>query len=86
MIPAVNVLLLGSALYRARLVPRVLPLLGLIGAPLLVASAMATMFGVFGQVSALAGLAALPIAVWEIGLGLWLTIRGLRRPGLRRAD
>src|SRR5260221_7071231 len=31
--PAVNALLLGSLLYRARLVPRVLPLLGLIGAP-----------------------------------------------------
>src|SRR5437868_6700305 len=32
-IPAVNALLLGSLLYRSRLVPRVLPLLGLIGAP-----------------------------------------------------
>ena len=41
-LPAVNALLLGSLLYRSRLVPRVIPLLGLIGAPLLVASVVAT--------------------------------------------
>ena len=46
LMPAVNALLLGSLLYRSRLVPRVLPVLGLIGAPLLLASAMATLFGV----------------------------------------
>ena len=34
LMPAVNDLLLGSLLYQSRLVPRVLPLLGLIGAPL----------------------------------------------------
>src|SRR5216684_9022637 len=37
-IPAVNALLLGYLLYQSRLVPRALPLLGLIGAPLLVAA------------------------------------------------
>ena len=41
-LPAVNALLLGSLLYRSRLVPRIIPLVGLIGAPLLVASAAAT--------------------------------------------
>ncbi len=30
-LPAVNALLLGSLLYRSRLVPRILPVLGLIG-------------------------------------------------------
>ena len=38
LIPAANALLLGSLLYRSRLVPRILPLLGFVGAPLLVAS------------------------------------------------
>ena len=33
LMPAVNDLLLGSLLYQSRLVPRVLPILGLIGAP-----------------------------------------------------
>src|SRR5947209_2676517 len=37
-IPAVNALLLGYLLYQSRLVPRALPLLGLIGAPLLLAA------------------------------------------------
>ena len=37
LIPAVNALLLGYLLYQSRLVPRVLPVLGFIGAPLLVA-------------------------------------------------
>jgi hypothetical protein len=36
--PALNALLLGSLLYRSRLVPRILPVVGLIGAPLLLAS------------------------------------------------
>ena len=33
LIPAVNALLLGSLLYQSRLVPRILPVLGFIGAP-----------------------------------------------------
>src|SRR5437899_7859665 len=47
--PAVNALLLGSLLYQSRLVPRVLPLLGFIGAALLVASDTAVLFGLIGQ-------------------------------------
>ena len=43
LMPAVNALLLGSLLYRSRLVPRILPSLGLIGAPLLLASDVATL-------------------------------------------
>ena len=38
LMPAINALLLGSLLYRSRLVPRILPVLGLIGAPLLIAA------------------------------------------------
>ena len=37
LMPAINALLLGTLLYRSRLVPRFLPVLGLIGAPLLLA-------------------------------------------------
>lgn len=84
LLPAVNAVLLGAALYRARLVPRVLPMLGFIGAPLLAASALATLFGALDQVSPLAGIAALPIALWELGLGLWLVVRGFRADGVER--
>ncbi|MHC5560673.1 DUF4386 domain-containing protein [Kocuria sp. U4B] len=75
-IPAVNALLLGPLLYRARLVPRILPIIGFIGAALLVASAVATTLDLWGQVSALAVLAALPIALWEFSLGVWLVVKG----------
>jgi hypothetical protein len=78
LIPAANALLLGSLLYRSRLVPRSLPLLGFIGAPLLVASTTATMFGVIDRISPLSGIAALPIALWEFSLGLWLLVKGFK--------
>ena len=74
--PAINALLLGTLLYRSRLVPRALPILGLIGAPLLLTADIATLFGAIGQYSKVAALAALPIAVWELSLGLWLTFKG----------
>jgi hypothetical protein len=75
---ALNALLLGPLLYRSRLVPRILPVLGLIGAPLLIASAVATTFDLWGQVSALAALTALPIALWEFSLGIWLVVMGFK--------
>ncbi len=77
-IPAVNALLLGSLLYRSRLVPRVLPLLGFIGAPLLVVSATATLFDLWGQVSTLSALLTIPIAVWEFSLGVYLVVKGFK--------
>ena len=77
-IPAVNGLLLGTLLYRARLVPRVLPLLGFAGAVLLLTAWGATLFGVIGRVSPAAGLLALPVAAWEFSLGLYLVIKGFK--------
>jgi len=59
-------------------VPRVLPLLGLIGAPLLVAGDLAVLFGLIGQHAPLAGLFALPIALWEFSLGVWLVVKGFK--------
>jgi hypothetical protein len=78
LIPGVNALLLGSLMYRSRLVPRWLPTLGLIGAPIIFASVIAKYFGVYDELSAWSGLAALPIAVWEFSLGVYLTVKGFR--------
>jgi hypothetical protein len=79
LMPAFNALLLGTIMYRSRLVPRILPVLGLIGAPLLLASTIATMFGFVVQYSAVAGITTIPIFAWELGLGLWLTFKGFSR-------
>jgi hypothetical protein len=76
LMPVMNALLLGSLLYQSRLVPRVLPLLGLIGAPLLLAGTLASMFGVLDRMSGLAALITIPIALWEFSLGVWLTVKG----------
>ncbi|GGH50940.1 DUF4386 domain-containing protein [Microbacterium album] len=84
LIPVANALLLGTALYRSGLVPRALPLLGIFGAPLLLASTTGSLFGMVDQVSGIAAVAALPIALWEIGLGVWLVVRGFRREAVAR--
>ena len=77
-IPAVNALLLGSLLYQSRLVPRVLPLIGFIGAALLVAADIAVLFGAIGMHAPSTALAALPIALWEFSLGVWLVVKGFK--------
>lgn len=48
-LPAVNDLLLGILLYQSRLVPRILSLIGIIGAPLLICGAIAILFGFIEQ-------------------------------------
>ena len=78
LLPVVNALLLGSLLYRSRLVPRIIPLVGLIGAPLLLTSDVGVLFGLWPQVSALTAIAALPIALWEFSLGVWLVVKGFK--------
>ena len=76
--PAFNALCLGYVMYRSGLVPRILPTLGLIGAPLLVASDVAVLFGLYDHTAPIALLAALPVAVWEFSLGVYLTVKGFK--------
>ncbi len=76
LMPAVNALVLGSLLYRSGLVPRVMPVLGLTGAPLLISSVFGTMFGLNEPVLVWSAIAVLPIFVWEFALGVWLIARG----------
>ncbi|WSK68946.1 DUF4386 domain-containing protein [Streptomyces sp. NBC_01276] len=71
-----NTVLLASLAYRARLVPRPLALLGLVGGPLICASAVAVMFGLYAQLSVPGSLAALPVFAWELGFAGWLIARG----------
>ncbi|MHA8084135.1 DUF4386 domain-containing protein [Aquirufa antheringensis] len=77
-IPAVNGLLLGSLLYQTRLVPRILPIIGIIGAFTLVAGDVAVLYGVYDQRAPIAGLSAVPIALWEFSLGIYLVVKGFK--------
>lgn len=85
-IPAVNALLLAPLLLRSGLVPRLIPATGLVGAALLLVSSTGALFGLIDQVSPVSFLAALPIATWEIALGVWLVVKGFRADALRRLD
>jgi len=78
LMPALNALMIGTLMYRSGLVPRAIPAVGLIGAPLLIIATIATLFGVLEQYSAVPVLAAVPIGVWELSLGLWLAIKGFK--------
>ena len=76
LMPAVNALLLGTLMYRSRLIPRAIPVLGLIGGPLLISSTLGTLLGVNDGMSVWTGIATAPIFLWELSLGLWMTIKG----------
>ncbi|HST64219.1 MAG TPA: DUF4386 domain-containing protein, partial [Mycobacteriales bacterium] len=78
LIAGLNGLLLGYVMYRGRLVPRIIPAIGLVGAPIILASATGTLFGAWDQVSAAGAAGALPIAVWEFSLGVYLTVKGFK--------
>jgi hypothetical protein len=73
---AFNALMLGTALYRARLVPRVIPALGLVGAPILISYTIGTILGLTGPGTPFQVVAVMPFFIWELVLGLWLTFKG----------
>jgi hypothetical protein len=79
LLPGINALLLGSLFYRSRLVPRVIPLMGLIGGPLLIAANIGRLVGVNDQYSVFSVIAVAPIFLWEASLGLWLVFKGFRK-------
>lgn len=74
--PAICDLLLGILLYQSRLVPRGLALIGILGAPVLLVGYFAVLFGFLGQHDPLAGMTAIPVALFEFSLGIYLVIKG----------
>jgi hypothetical protein len=77
--PAVCDLLLGFLLYKARLVPRGLSLIGIVGGPLLLIGYFAVLFGLVGQHEPMAGISAIPVAVFEFSLGVYLVVKGFNK-------
>lgn len=83
--PAVCDLLLGFLLYKSRLVPRGLAMIGILGAPLLLAGYLAMLFGV-EQHGKVAGLTSIGVAVFEFSLGLWLIFKGFNSKAVAAFD
>jgi Domain of unknown function (DUF4386) len=73
---AFNALMLGTALYRARLVPRAIPALGIVGAPILITFVIGNILGLTGPGTLFQLVAVMPFFIWELVLGLWLTFKG----------
>jgi hypothetical protein len=83
---AVNALCFATIMHRSRMVPRWIPTLGLIGAPLMVITSTATLFGAWEQVSSAGLLMALPIAAWEFSVGVYMTVKGFKAPTVTASD
>lgn len=78
-----NTVLMAYLMYRSGLVPRVIPVLGLLGGPLVFAINVAQMFGIY--IPAWAAIAVVPIFAWELSLALWLIGKGFNLSAMRNA-
>jgi hypothetical protein len=79
LMPGFNALMFATVLYRSRLVPRWIPAMGLVGAPLLITSAAGMILGLHEAGSAYSAIATMPIFFWELSVGLWMTFKGFNR-------
>ncbi|AMB58852.1 DUF4386 domain-containing protein [Microterricola viridarii] len=84
--PAVCDLILGILLYQSRLVPRVLAVIGIVGAGALLIGYLAVMTGLIGQHDPAAALSALLVAVFELALGIWLIVKGFNAQAVRALE
>ncbi|MFN8127534.1 MAG: DUF4386 domain-containing protein [Candidatus Nanopelagicales bacterium] len=73
LINPINATVLAVLLLRCRLVPRFIPLLGIVGAVLVGGMNLAVMFGLMSAQPVL----ALPLFAWEICLATTLALRGI---------
>lgn len=81
-----NTLVLAYLLYRSGLVPRFIPVLGLVGGPLVFASNVAVMFGAYGQTSGMAAAGAVPVFAWEISLAIYMITKGFKPDAVDRRE
>jgi len=69
---------MGFLLYHSRLVPRGLSMVGIVGGPILFFGYFAILFGLIGQHAPIAGLFAIPVALFEFSLGIYLVVKGFK--------
>ena len=74
-----NGLILGYLMYKSGLVPRRMAMLGLVGGPLLLVAGVGVLFGGIEAGGTVQALATLPEFLWELSLGVYLTVKGFKR-------
>jgi hypothetical protein len=71
-----STLMMSYFLYKSKLVPRFISVLGLIGGPLIFACTVLVMCGVFPQISVWGAILAIPVLTYEMTLAVWLIVKG----------
>lgn len=74
----INTMIYSIVFYQSRYIPRALSLYGIIAAILILLAAILEIFGVIGTFSTSLALMALPIALFEMVLAVWLITKGYR--------
>ena len=78
----INTMMYSYILYKSRLVPRFIPILGMTGAALIFICALLVMFGVIQQVSVWGAVLAIPVFANEMILAVWLIVKGFNESAL----
>jgi Domain of unknown function (DUF4386) len=73
-----NGLILGYLMYRSGLVPRRMAMFGLVGGPLVCLSGIAVVMNVLEKGGAGQFIATIPEIIWELSLGIYLTVKGFK--------
>lgn len=73
-----NGILLGYLMWRSRLLPRPMVMIGLIGGPLALLAGVGVLLGAWDKTSGLPVALTAPEAIWELSLSVWLLARGFR--------
>jgi len=72
-----NTVLMAYLMYTSRLVPRFIPILGLVGGPVIFAYSTIKMFDI--QMPLWTEIVVIPIFAWELSLAIYLITRGFKR-------
>jgi hypothetical protein len=73
-----NGILLGYLMWRSRLLPRPMVMLGLVGGPLALLAGIGVLLGAWEKDVGLPVLLTAPEAIWELSLSVWLLVKGFR--------
>jgi hypothetical protein len=73
-----NGILLGYLMWRSRLLPRPMVMIGLIGGPLALVAGVGVLVGAWEMTDGLPVALTAPEAIWELSLSIWLLLKGFR--------
>lgn len=83
----INTLMYSYIFFQTRLIPRPIAIIGLVGANSVFLAALLELFGIIEQLSTWGAILAIPVALTEMSLAIWLIIKGFNpNPQLEQAN